>query len=212
MDEFILTKEDVYRDAGEREQLRAEFNKPSFKALLEREKGNVCICCGSTLGIEYHHILPLCLGGDNRLSNIQPVCNSCHKLIHGGRVNKLWRDGNGGRKKSSPPSKYKNVLDKYFNCEIGKRECQKLLGITGGSKLTDKWWYKDYLKERGIKRFRNNIDILNSKDDGQQEREVLGGRNIVGQIVYDDGKVVFLYANTYLATHQEYEQEQLSFM
>ena len=205
-----LTKEELFKTHTEEyRQLKIEYNRPSFKALLEREKGKVCICCGSTLGIEYHHILPLCLGGDNRLSNIYPVCNSCHKIIHGGRVNKLWRDDNkGGRKKKRPPKGYKIVLDRYFNCEIGRRECQEILEVAGANKLTDKWWFKDYIKECSIKRFRNNIDLLMCRKNRQKIRP----HQELGYVEYERGSREYFYSDAYLATHQEYEQEQLSFM
>lgn len=208
MDEFTLTKENVFRSTEERKQLRTEFNRASFKEILEREKGKVCICCGSTLGIEYHHILPLCLGGDNRLSNIYPVCNSCHKLIHGGRVNKMWRaDNKGGRKKIKAPKGYKEILDRYFCCEIGKTECQGILGYKG-AKLNDAWWYKEYMKEKGIVHFRNNIDLLMC----QKNRQKIRPHQELGYVEYERGSREYFYSDAYLATHQEYKQEQLSFM
>lgn len=209
--DIIRIKDEIFKAEDERKVIRTEFNRPSFKQLLEKEKGRVCVCCGSTLGVEYHHILPICLGGDNRLSNIQPVCNSCHKLIHGGRVNKMWRDENkGGRKRLQPPKDYKTILDKYLKCEIGKNECHKLLGITGKcTKLNDKWWYKEYLKEHNIAEFRNSIDILQCpKNNGIED-----GETVIGYIRYKgDKNRTFIYSSTYLEVHKEYKQLTFGFI
>lgn len=196
---------------AEYKALKIEYNRQSFKQLLEEKKGNVCVCCGSTEGIEYHHILPLHMGGDNRLSNIQPVCYLCHKLIHGSRVNKMYRKGgNGGRKKLEPPKNYKAILDRYFRCEIGKAECNELLGIVGSrARLNDKWWYKAYLKENNIVEFYNSIDILQCpKNNG-----IGGDRVMLGYIRHiGDPHRTLIYSDAYLDAHRGFKQEQLCFV
>ena len=207
-----MFKEEAFKWTEEEyKSLRTEFNRPSFKKLLEDEKGKICACCGNTEGIEYHHILPLILGGDNRLSNIQPICYSCHKVIHGGMVHKMYRKENqGGRKKAQPPRGYKTILDKYLRWEIGKAECNKLLGITGKcEKVNDKWWYKEYLKECDIIEFRNSIDILQCpKNNG-----IEGNRVVLGYIRYKGDKCrTFIYSDAYLEAHREFKQEQLCFI
>lgn len=53
--------------------------------LTEEEKdivGRVCANCGETEDIEYHHIVPLALGGNDVLSNICPLCYKCHCKVH----------------------------------------------------------------------------------------------------------------------------------
>ena len=30
--------------------------------------------------VDVDHIMPLCLGGENRLSNLQSLCKECHKI------------------------------------------------------------------------------------------------------------------------------------
>lgn len=40
--------------------------------------GNICLCCGKAKKLTEDHIIPLSKGGDNWLSNIQPLCHSCN--------------------------------------------------------------------------------------------------------------------------------------
>lgn len=44
-------------------QLRTEFNRPLFKKRLIEVLGSECANCGSHSDIEYHHVVPLALGG-----------------------------------------------------------------------------------------------------------------------------------------------------
>ena len=56
------------------------------KQLTESEKetvGKKCANCESLNGLEYHHIIPLALGGTNNLTNFVCLCSKCHGLIHG---------------------------------------------------------------------------------------------------------------------------------
>lgn len=50
--------------------------------VLKQEKGDECCSCKSKEDIQYHHIVPLAAGGCDIISNIAPVCNNCHALIH----------------------------------------------------------------------------------------------------------------------------------
>ena len=55
--------------------------------LTEKEKakiGKQCCNCGKKEDLEYHHIVPLSMGGNNIVSNICCLCYSCHSLIHFG--------------------------------------------------------------------------------------------------------------------------------
>lgn len=53
------------------------------KILLE-EKGTICCNCQQNVNnnIQYHHVVPTVLGGLDVLSNIYPLCPSCHSLTH----------------------------------------------------------------------------------------------------------------------------------
>lgn len=54
--------------------------------ILRRIIGNQvrCSCCGidCTPIVQWHHIRPISLGGDNRTNNVTPLCPNCHSLIH----------------------------------------------------------------------------------------------------------------------------------
>lgn len=55
--------------------------------LTEKDKmeiGVQCCNCGSTQELEYHHVVPISLGGKNNNSNIVCLCYSCHQKIHYG--------------------------------------------------------------------------------------------------------------------------------
>lgn len=116
-------KGEVRMDARYKE-LKQEFSRPSFRAYLKAELGTKCRVCGADVA-EYHHIVPLSLDGDNRISNIIPLCNVCHSAAHGGR--ELYKRGAiGGRPKAIPPKDYENILDGYAKGLYGKKECHRL--------------------------------------------------------------------------------------
>lgn len=55
---------------------------------LLQEKGIQCCNCQKNCeDIVFHHIVPLSLGGSENFSNIVPLCNNCHNLIHHGKNN-----------------------------------------------------------------------------------------------------------------------------
>ena len=51
-------------------------------SILVKEKGQVCCNCGNKNNIQYHHIVPLAIGGQDILTNIAPLCEACHNLVH----------------------------------------------------------------------------------------------------------------------------------
>lgn len=55
--------------------------------LTDKDKdiiGRKCGCCESTVDLQYHHIVPLALGGSNLLTNYVCLCKKCHNVIHTG--------------------------------------------------------------------------------------------------------------------------------
>lgn len=55
--------------------------------LLEKDKKEIgiqCCNCGSKEELEYHHVVPISLGGKDVNSNIVCLCYPCHQKIHYG--------------------------------------------------------------------------------------------------------------------------------
>ena len=168
-------------------RLRQEYNNPTLRTMIKNVCGSVCYNCGSTENVEYHHIVPLKLGGTNNFSNIAVLCNRCHKAAHRGQhISKYANHEHCGRKpKLNSEEDAKTVAD-YINCKIGMRECKGRLGLTKGAKISDKNVYKQYLKDNNIRHFRNNIDlILNKRGD-------LRIGETVGYVMYVGGKTEYV--------------------
>jgi hypothetical protein len=54
-----------------------------YKKVFNRDKGK-CAVCGSTNGLECHHIIPRSRGGIGEPSNLCMLCKSCHYVkLHG---------------------------------------------------------------------------------------------------------------------------------
>lgn len=143
---------------------RKEFQSAKFHKQLPVRCGTVCVNCGDDSEIEYHHVVPLGCGGTNNFSNIVPLCATCHMKIHMSEFMKANRNAKqkkvGGRKRICPDN-YKEILDDYLHCRISKSECKERLGVT--CNFVDTVWFREYLEERNIERYRNNIDLHNSR-------------------------------------------------
>lgn len=60
--------------------MRVLFNsrrKHLREAVFERD-GRACVRCGTTERLTIDHVVPIALGGDNDLSNLQVLCLSCN--------------------------------------------------------------------------------------------------------------------------------------
>lgn len=164
----------VHSYSEEYKSLRREFAK--VKKALIGDEWKKCCNCGSDESVEIHHVVPILVGGTNRISNLVPLCYKCHVIAHGGTARKYKRkDTLTGR----PRKKYdKQLLDRafdlYVKCEIGARECKEMIGMAKGSHITDMEEYINYLKERNIKLLRNNIDIILSNRDCIKDGDVTG--------------------------------------
>lgn len=52
----------------------------NLKRLILEAQSGCCLACGATLGdVEFDHVIPLGLGGDNAPDNWAAVCPPCHK-------------------------------------------------------------------------------------------------------------------------------------
>ena len=132
---------------------RKEYEHLKRVGALANECGRVCVSCGATEEIEYHHILPLVLGGDNRFSNIVPLCCVCHSKIHGQNHRLTRWSANTGRPKSKPPEGYEKVLPLYFDGKIAWNEARLRMGLGKGVKARDTWWVNDFAERMGIEKY-----------------------------------------------------------
>lgn len=164
-------------------------NKLASKAfrqeLLDRYDGaKNCVCCGEPIDEPiWHHILPCHLGGSDLVTNIVPVCHSCHQAIHNMKPNIYYRfrsmGKTGGRNVDYKPE-YDDIFDDYIKCRISRTEASKRLNK--GVHFKDNKAFKQFMEKNGIESFRNNIDVILSKHDRLQEGQV------VGYIKYADGR------------------------
>jgi len=78
--------------------------RPGLQALWENYrkrrtdvKLDFCVFCGSTLGIEHHHVVPAADGGTDAPVNILSVCGEHHGMLHAVRrtpdIKRLTREG-----------------------------------------------------------------------------------------------------------------------
>ena len=55
------------------------------KRTLKRDN-NKCTNCEYNLVLDAHHIIPVCGGGKDTLSNLITLCPNCHRLVHIGKL------------------------------------------------------------------------------------------------------------------------------
>lgn len=79
-----------------------------------------CVNCGSTVGLVYHHIVPVELGGNEVPSNIAVLCSVCHGRVHYGKDGEinhgdlvrsgLKRAKSSGVKLGKPSADYDKIM------------------------------------------------------------------------------------------------------
>lgn len=160
----------------------------SFRKEMKEKCGSVCASCGSSENIEYHHIVPLFLGGSDELSNIVPLCHRCHEAAHNGRHMTEYRSEKaGGRKSNKSDEEAFKVFDMFVGGEIGKRKAQELLGYSSRTGITDRAQFKKYAKMKGIKEVHNIVDIVATNSP-----QNLCDGWAVGKITYEDDSWKFI--------------------
>ena len=187
-------------------------NAVTIRMLTEKfagEDGIVrCISCGRE-DITWHHVVPIEIGGADKISNIVPLCSDCHMNVH---LQKSITErlqsarasvGKFGGRHRSMPDNYKEILNDYVFCRIGKKELSARWGVTVTSRkdptkqipvdmvrLTGKSWYRDYLKELGIAKVENRVDFGHDK---RNPRTYIKPGDYVGTITYISGEVKDIY-------------------
>lgn len=170
-------------------------HKPITKARRERLialRGDRCFNCGTPDDIEWHHVVPLEVGGNDVDTNMVPLCYSCHKAVthHELLLSTSGRPHKSGGRKRIIPDNYKEILHDYLYGKISKTECTARLGLSQKNKgwLRDSVWYKEYLDELGIKSCKNNVEIKAANGLLQPGVEV-------GYVKYIDGRVETILYN-----------------
>lgn len=54
----------------------------AIRARVRARDGHACVVCGSTEGLQVHHVLPLAEGGTDDLGNLETRCRRCHGRAH----------------------------------------------------------------------------------------------------------------------------------
>lgn len=160
---FLLVKY-MNKNKTQAEIIRDETTTPKFREMLVKELGSKCANCGSEEFIEYHHIVPIVYGGTNKLTNIVPLCADCHAKAHkksnAEGIKRATLEGRIGRNRKSTYEEAKPVLKKYFNSEIGNKECSVLLGYSPSNHSSLFQYKQMFRKEFNIpSNFRNCVDI-----------------------------------------------------
>ena len=170
-------------------ELRDEWdNNKLLKAMVKNVCGSICYNCGSTENIEYHHIVPLKLGGTNNISNIAALCNRCHKAAHYGRhIRDYCNKKVSGRPHKVPVEEINKALNDFISGIIGTKECKTRMGLSQKSHIADMSYYKRYLKEHSIKSFHNDIDMIIYRYGEVSEGDK------VGEIVYFNDNIEEIY-------------------
>lgn len=112
------------------------------------EIGLSCCNCNSTDDLEYHHIMPISLGGSDTNKNIACMCGKCHRLLHGykddsyinhgeliksGMANARDKGSVLGRPKVTSeniPSVFMKYYPKYKQGEMNVTELSKLCDMS----------------------------------------------------------------------------------
>ena len=173
---------------SEKDILRKEHNIRVQNKFYEKTLGKKCVNCGSTVAIEYHHIVPLCMGGTNKITNIAPVCNRCHKAIHGEKDYREYKLTL--RNNNDAVSKKMEIYDKdiqnYINCKITKEALVETLGVKNAPSHSK--YYRAFLEAHGIKTVVNKVDSMIKKLEYPPPVNT-----IIGYIVYKSGRVENIY-------------------
>lgn len=98
-------------------------NRQNITKAMKDALPKKCYNCGSTENLNYHHIVPLALGGNNVLTNIAVLCGKCHWAVHHGDMDgeyihhgELVKAGiekarTEGRKNGRKPADHSHVME-----------------------------------------------------------------------------------------------------
>jgi len=146
--------------------MKGQYSRNQSKGFRQeciKRYGTVCINCGSSDRIEWHHVVPLEIGGNDDPSNCVPLCYSCHKavtnhqLVIVARMNE-WKHGALTGRKALCEDGWDDILMDYIECRVSASETAERLG--GRKSFRSLKMFGDFKKRHGIIRHRNNIDTI----------------------------------------------------
>lgn len=164
------------------EELRHEWDtSTALRKIVKNVCGTECGNCGSDEGVEYHHVVPLKLGGTNKTSNIVALCHQCHCAAHYGRHMREYQNKNiCGRPSTEIDEEY---FEAYIHGMIGTSELKRYTGVPEKTHIADMAAFKRFKKKHDIDKMRNYIDVKIKNrgyiEDGEE----------VGYIKYKNGTV-----------------------
>jgi hypothetical protein len=203
------------------ENTREEFEKlvPIYRKQLPKE----CQNCGSTDNIHIHHIVPLYVGGTNKLTNMASLCGKCHEIIHGLEEGQfvMLKDGlqlyrKSGKTTKAPfgydlvggelsPSKDADLVREIFRLRLVHKysfvaiaETLNELGVQPpkGSKWTGHVMYNRWFKNRvyfGVIEYRG--EAVASFDDYIMKDEPYTWEDVENHNALGKGEKRVLYSN-----------------
>jgi len=172
-------------------RLREEWVNSIEKVMAERNLGKTCYNCGSDEGVELHHVVPLKLGGTNKLSNIVVLCHKCHMAAHYGRhindyigcdretINAKIRSTR--ERKRLKRQQEEAAFGDYVHGRIGLKECRERISRPGKGRIDRLKSFIDYCDRHFIDCVYNGID--GRIENGEKPR--MGQR--IGYVVYKNG-------------------------
>jgi DNA repair exonuclease SbcCD nuclease subunit len=176
-----LTKIERFR----REQLTQKWREAVFEC-----KGHKCAACNTTKNLEIHHVLPLINGGNNNMDNLLVVCQKHHKQLHG-KIHR--RTSENGRPKIISYEDALPTLKKYFNEEIGTKECLSVLGFSPTNHTALYEFRKRYKAEFGLPhRFYNKVDLREAAPKRVYKMGQNGGRPPKEKYMFQGGSITTL--------------------
>ena len=134
-------------------EIRQNFNNNIRNKFLQSHPN--CQYCGIA-ATQVHHIIPIALGGDNRLNNLISLCDKHHSLIHNFKklnykelqkvgIERAKKEGRyrGGHPKPKPDN-WQELYQDYLNRKYTKVALAKKLNI---SRPTLDRWIKELENE-----------------------------------------------------------------
>jgi len=184
-----------------RSALRQEYIRLKTSGEIARRCGTRCVCCKSDQNVEYHHVVPLSLGGNNEFSNIVPLCHRCHLASHNGRHIQSFADHSNdtGRPPKCDDDTAFKALDLLAAGEIGNRKCQELMSLGVRTMPNATRQFTKWAELRGYKKVRNNLDVRITNRCGVRDGEEIGHIELL-----DGTKAPILFHDTGLNDDVQY--------